>query len=166
MSNTPIVIDDALIAATLRRAHSTLRRRTNHNFHRDAQDNPHRFLNAMLRGTYAAPHRHLRPPKSESFIVLQGEVVVFTFGDRGQITNQYPLGVEGRRGVEIPAGLWHSVVVLSEEAVCYEVKPGPWQPATDKEFAPWAPREGADGWQEYLAGLVRQARRPPSGARA
>jgi len=41
--------------------------------------------------------------------------------------------------------------------VCYEVKPGPYLQANDKEFAPWAPREGDPDAARYLEELVRAA---------
>jgi len=47
---------------------------------------------------------------------------------------------------------------MSPHAVCYEVKPGPYDAATDKEFAPWAPREGDPGALEYLRLLVERVR--------
>ncbi len=110
------------------------------------EDNPHRFLNVMIRGTYIAPHRHGDPPKSESFIVLEGELAFFTFDDDGQITSTHILGRDavGVR-VDIQPGVWHTIAVLSEHVVCFEVKPGPYSAANDKDFAPWAPREGAPG---------------------
>lgn len=149
------LIDEALIDATLERAQSSPRLRTNHNFHASASDNPHRFLNAWVRGTYAAPHRHLSPPKAESFLVLRGEVAVVLFDDRGAITDTIVLGRDGRVGVDLAPGVWHTLLPLSERAVCYEVKPGPYDVTTDKEFAPWAPREGDAEAASYLAFLTR-----------
>ena len=58
------------------------------------------------------------------------------------------------RGIDLRPGLWHSIAALTPVAVCYEVKPGPWDPATDKEFAPWAPEEGSDAASQYLATLL------------
>jgi cupin fold WbuC family metalloprotein len=60
------------------------------------EDNPHRFLNVMIRGTYVTPHRHRDPPKSESFIVLEGELAFFTFDDAGEITSTVVLGRDAR----------------------------------------------------------------------
>jgi cupin fold WbuC family metalloprotein len=113
----------------------------NHNFHSTAQDNPHRFLNVLLRGTYIRPHRHLDPPKSEAFLVLEGLAEVIVFTEQGVISARYRLGGGKLWGLDLAPGLWHTVVALSDRVVCYEVKPGPWEPATDKEFAPWAPHE-------------------------
>ena len=34
------------------------------------------------------------------------------------------------------------------------MKPGPYSQANDKDFAPWAPREGEPGAAEYLERLL------------
>ncbi len=116
-------------------------------------ENPHRFLNVMLRGTYVTPHRHLDPPKAESFLVLEGEIAFFVFDDRGAVTARYILGRE-TVGIDIDPGIWHSLAVLTPEAVCYEVKPGPYSAVNDKDFAPWAPREGDPAAPAYLEKLL------------
>src|SRR5215472_14333894 len=86
------VLDSGLIASLIDRARQSPRLRTNHNFHTSMEDNPHRFLNAMVRGTYIAPHRHHNPAKSETFIVLEGELAFFTFDDAGQVITSHILG--------------------------------------------------------------------------
>jgi cupin fold WbuC family metalloprotein len=148
------LLDEALIESTLAKARSSPRLRKNHNFHASDADGFHRFLNAWVRGTYVAPHRHVTPPKPEAFLVLRGQLVCFVFDDAGRVTERVVLGRDGRHGIDLAAGVWHSLAPLTEEAVCYEVKPGPWDPATDKEFAPWAPREGDPGAASYLASLL------------
>jgi len=163
----PQLIDESLIRKTVDRAKQSPRRRTNYNFHSGPQDNPHRFLNALLRGSYVAPHRHTTPPKSETFVVLEGLLAVFCFDDGGAVTSTHLIGsadgtavprsLQGRpvlRGIDVPAGMWHTVTAISDHAVCLEIKPGPWDPSSDKDFAPWAPREGDPGADEYLADLL------------
>lgn len=150
-------IDGELLARVLEAARASPRRRTNHNFHASAEDNPHRFLNAMLRDTYVRPHRHLHPPKSESFLVLEGELSVFVFDDDGRNLERHDLALHGVRGVDLPPGVWHSLVVRSEHAVIYEVKPGPWDPATDKDMAPWAPPEGHPDAAAFVRELLERS---------
>jgi cupin fold WbuC family metalloprotein len=139
-------------------AASSPRRRMNRNFHEAAADNPHRFLNVLLRGTYIQPHRHCAPPKSETFLVLEGVAEVFLFDDTGAITARYSLGADTPRGrlwgVDIPPSVWHTILPRTERVVCFEVKPGPWEPATDKNFAPWAPAEGSPEATEYCRKLL------------
>jgi cupin fold WbuC family metalloprotein len=148
------LIDAALMRDVLERAKASPRRRMNHNFHPDLAANPHRFLNAWVRGSYAAPHRHLATPKPESFVVLQGELATFIFDDRGDIEKCHVLGRNGVVGIDLAPGLWHTLAALTETAVCFEVKPGPYDAASDKEFAPWAPREGEPGAALYLEKLL------------
>jgi cupin fold WbuC family metalloprotein len=146
-------LDSALFATLIQKASASPRLRVNHNFHHSMEENPHRFMNVMLRGTYVTPHRHWDPPKSESFLVLSGEIVFFTFDDSGQVTQSLVLGRDPI-GVDIQPGVWHTLAVLSEHAVCFEVKPGPYVAANDKDFAPWAPREGSPEAAQYLASLL------------
>jgi cupin fold WbuC family metalloprotein len=147
-------IDDALIERTILRARSSPRLRANHNFHPSHADPTHRFLNAFLRGTYVAPHRHIAIPKPEAFLVLRGELACFLFDEAGNVRARHVLGRNGVLGIDVPPGMWHTLAPATEVAVCYEVKPGPWDPATDKEFASWAPREGEPGAAAYLAALM------------
>jgi cupin fold WbuC family metalloprotein len=107
----------------------------------------------MLRGTYIAPHRHSDPPKAEAFLALEGELAFFTFDDSGRIATAHVLGRDAI-GIDIQPGVWHTLAVLTPHAVCYEVKPGPYSPAKDKDFAPWAPREGDPEAAAYLERLV------------
>jgi cupin fold WbuC family metalloprotein len=146
-------IDSALFEDLVERARQSPRLRTNHNFHGTMEENPHRFLNVMVRGTYVAPHRHLDPPKAESFLVVRGEMAFFTFDDGGAVLSTHRLG-QDPLGVDIGPGIWHSLAVLTPYAVCFEVKPGPYLASNDKDFAPWAPREGDPEAPAYLAGLL------------
>jgi cupin fold WbuC family metalloprotein len=147
------ILDSALVRSLIERARQAPRLRVNHNFHLSLEENPHRFLNVMIRSTYIAPHRHRDPPKAESFLVLEGEVAFFTFDDAGKIATTSILGGDAT-GIDIAPGIWHTLAVLTPYAVCYEVKSGPYVAASDKEFAPWAPREGDVAATAYLNALV------------
>jgi hypothetical protein len=88
--------------------------------------------------------------------VLEGEVAFFTFDDSGNVASLHILGRDAV-GIDIAPGIWHTLAVLSPHAVCYEVKPGPYSAANDKDFAKWAPREGDAGVVAYLEWLAGQA---------
>jgi cupin fold WbuC family metalloprotein len=155
-------IDNRLVDSLIAEAKCSPRKRTNYNFHQTLDENPHRFLNVMLKGSYFTPHRHLNPPKHESFLVLQGEVGFLMFNDQGKVTATHRLSPEGLlgkpgvvMGVDISPGIWHCLVVLSDIAVCYEVKPGPYDPTSDKEFAEWAPLEGGEETEAYSRSLLK-----------
>lgn len=152
------LITDALFETVATSAAASPRRRINHNFHSGAADNPHRFVNLLLRGTYIRPHRHSDPPKSETFLVLEGEADVILFDDAGAVTARHRLGAETRDGrvwgIDIPPGVWHTILPRSARAVCFEVKPGPWEPSSDKEFASWAPPEFDPTAADYAESLL------------
>ncbi len=154
------LLDAALIADVVAAARRSPRKRMNFNFHHHAADNPHRFLNVLLAGTYVTPHRHRQPPKAESFLVLAGRIVCFVFEDDGALRESFTLAADGDdndgQGIDLQPGIWHSIAALSGVAVCYEVKPGPYDPHADKEFAPWAPVEGDPECDAYLQGLLAQ----------
>lgn len=149
------LIHEELIEMVAAKAQQSSRLRMNHNFHSSADANPHRFLNVLLEGTYVRPHRHLDPPKDETFLVLEGAAAVLLFEDSGEIAARYDLGRPSEHGhlwgIDIAAGVWHTIVALSPRVICFEVKPGPWDPATDKDFAAWAPGEQDTGRDAYAA---------------
>jgi cupin fold WbuC family metalloprotein len=158
------LLDEAVFAEAIARAEASPRLRTNHNLHGGDDDPVHRFLNVMHRGTYVTPHRHLSPAKTETFLVLRGRMAVVLFGDDGAVSSIHRLGDASQSAlpccIDLDAGLWHSVVCLEGPAICFEVKPGPWSPATDKDFAPFAPREGVaspEVCRAYLDALLEQA---------
>jgi cupin fold WbuC family metalloprotein len=152
------LITDALFETVAASAAASPRRRINHNFHSGPEDNPHRFVNLLLRGTYIRPHRHSDPPKSETFLVLEGEAQVVLFDDSGAVTARHHLGAASENGrvwgIDIPPGVWHTILPRSARAVCFEVKPGPWEPSSDKEFASWAPAENRADAASYAESLL------------
>jgi cupin fold WbuC family metalloprotein len=151
------LITQSLIEDTLAAAKKSPRLRMNYNFHETFADNPHRFLNAICRGSYCPPHRHVTPPKSETFVVLTGVIAFLLFDCEGSVIGCHRLGENGLYGIDVEPGQYHSIVVLSEQAVCFEVKPGPYTPSADKDFAPWAPREGDSDAGTYLLRLTELA---------
>jgi cupin fold WbuC family metalloprotein len=159
MAKVQLITNDLFQSVAEKAMHSP-RLRMNHNFHSHPSETVHRFLNVLLQGTYVRPHRHIFPPKSETLVLLEGELDLITFENNGAISGRSRLsGTSGEhriRGADIAAGIWHTVVVVTEHAVCFEVKPGPWtNNASDKDFAPWAPTETNPAASSYLVGLTR-----------
>jgi cupin fold WbuC family metalloprotein len=158
-----IKITDAFLDTTSRQAQQSSRRRMNYNFHPNHEASLHRMLNAMEPGTYVQPHKHENPDKFEVFLVLRGRFVVFTFDDAGIITDHIILDAHaGNYGVEIPERTYHTLVSLEQDSVAYEVKAGPYNLLTAKNFAPWAPPEGDSGAKNYLQNLLAHVGLPNS----
>jgi cupin fold WbuC family metalloprotein len=113
-----------------------------------------RMLNAVDPASYVRPHRHADPAKVEIFVALMGRAMVVTFDDQGAIASRLEITAGGPCwGVEIPPGTWHSLVALAPGTVLYEVIEGAYQPASHKDYAPWAPAEGSAEGRRYLEAL-------------
>jgi cupin fold WbuC family metalloprotein len=150
------IIDNNLLDSLTEKARSNPRLRMNHNFHESLDDALNRLLNAMEPGTYVPPHRHLNPDKEEIFIVLRGSTLLLTFDNAGNINNAVKVSpLEGIHGMEIEAGVWHSLIVLEPATVVYEIKRGPYAPLAPENIAPWAFRlEEKDKIARYISGIL------------
>ncbi|PWE01326.1 WbuC family cupin fold metalloprotein [Marinilabilia rubra] len=136
-------------------ASKATRKRKNYNFHFGPADVLQRMLNAFEPGTYVRPHKHENPAKREVFLLLRGRLLMLFFNDGGEVTERITLSAkDGSYGVEVPPGEWHMGISLEKGTVIYELKDGPYDPVNDKEFAPWAPPEGAPEVKEYLENLL------------
>lgn len=159
-----IKIDRKLIEGVMEKAKTAERKRINLNFHKKPDDTLQRMLNAMQPGTYLQPHKHENPDKREVFIALTGRFVVVQFNDDGTIADHIVLD-PGRKefAAEVAERTYHTIICLEPDSVIYELKDGPYNPADDKNFASWAPKEGAADCQRYLNELLKQLNIKPGG---
>jgi cupin fold WbuC family metalloprotein len=113
------------------------------------------MLNAIQPLSYIQPHRHASPPKAESFIVLRGAICFITFSESGEVDGHSVLRAQSTMfGIDIKPGRYHTFFAIEDDTVLFEVKPGPYDAKTDKDFASWAPMEGSEGVAKYLEGLM------------
>ena len=160
MKKKPIVTNDlklygvATLNALSAEAARSPRRRKNLNVHPVLADPVQRLFNAMEPGTYARPHRHARDNGWELMVVVRGTFAVLRFDEAGCVLARVDLRAgDGDCAVEIPAHAWHCVVSLAPGTIMFEVKPGPYSPLEDKDFAAWAPPEGdarAPDWVRWF----------------
>lgn len=149
------LIDRRLLAEVAAEARLAPRRRKNRNFHPNEAYPGHRLLNAIEPDSYVMPHRHLDPDKDESIVCLQGRLGVVVFDPAGTVVRCVALAAGGEVcGVDIPHGVFHSVLALETGTVFFEAKAGPYAPLAEDEKAPWAPAEGSPAVAAYLAGLA------------
>ena len=151
------VIDAGAVTAAVAASRAAPRRRANHNLHPSLDDPIQRFLNVLQPDSYVRPHRHERD-RFELFLVLAGRAAALLFDDFGTPSAAVVLSPAGTRAIEIAGATWHTLLALDPDTVLFEVKPGPYRPLDDKEFAPWAPLEGDPaapalllGWQAAVS---------------
>lgn len=157
------VITTELLDDLLLKARNSPRLRAIHCLHSGDWEHCHRMLNALTPGTYVRPHRHDSDHQSEAFILLRGKLALLIFDDDGKVNFSFSRilsSSDGLLGMDIPPGLWHSLVAL-EDAIIYEVKGHPtggFVLARDKNFAIWSPEEGAPESADYLKKMEDAAR--------
>ena len=129
-----IEINDNLLAALHLKAAASERKRMNQDLRTTAEDGSQRMLNALEVGTEVPVHRHLET--SETTVCLQGclDVVFYDLQPNGDgetnMVEQKRVRLcprEGKYGVQIPLGVWHSVEVY-EPCTIFEAKDGAYQP--------------------------------------
>jgi cupin fold WbuC family metalloprotein len=148
-----VLADDALIGFLKDKARSAHARRARLCAHPAPEADQHDMLIVSHRDTYVAPHRH---PKSESFLVVEGEADLLLFGADGRLARRITMGA-ANSGLpmfyRMPAGRYHSLAIRSEVLVFVESTRGPFSPLNMEE-APWAPKGAdADAGRAYIAAL-------------
>jgi cupin fold WbuC family metalloprotein len=124
---TPDILD-----ALVDEAQASSRRRQNKNIHTDYAEACQRLFNAIEPDSYIRPHRHSLEPRAETMIAVRGLIALVIFDDEGNIIESTRFGACGGEGhavgVEVPPGVWHTVVALESGSVLFEVKAGPFNP--------------------------------------
>ncbi|MCA1802426.1 MAG: WbuC family cupin fold metalloprotein [Rhodothermaceae bacterium] len=124
--------------------------------HRSQEDKVQRLINFLQPGTYIRPHKHPGKHDVESIIVMRGSIQFIIFDDIGFIENHFTLQAGTDESlIDIEPGVWHSFIVLEKDTVIFEVKKGPYNSLTDKEFAFWSPVEYTDEASKWVESMEK-----------
>lgn len=127
------IIDTELLDLVTKEAKESSRLRMNHNFHESLDAKAQRLLNALEPGTQLPVHRHLNT--AETYFVVRGRLNVIFYNENREHVESCELNPQqGKFGVDIPAGQWHTIEVLESGTVIFEVKDGPYTPLEDKDI--------------------------------
>ena len=128
-----MIIDKGLLDEVTAKAKASERLRMNHNFHDSLDAKAQRLLNALEPGTLLPIHRH--PHTAETYLLLRGRIKVLFYNEQKVVTEEFDLNpLEGRYGVHIPKGQWHTLEVLESGSVIFEVKDGPYTPLAPEDL--------------------------------
>ena len=119
-------IDKELLERLFEQAKESPRLRMNYDLRTSSEDTSQRMLNALLPGTEVPIHRH--ETTSETVVCLSGrlEEMIYEEKENGsfqEISRHLLCPSEGKYGIQIPAGAWHTIQVL-EPSVIFEAKDG------------------------------------------
>lgn len=126
-------IDKKLLDEVSVKAKASERLRMNFNLHDSLDAKAQRLLNALEVGTILPIHRHRHT--SETYILLRGKIRVMFYNEIGGETEYFILNPQQENyGVHIPAGQWHTLEVLENDSVIFEVKDGPYTPIEPEDM--------------------------------
>lgn len=126
-------IDKKLLDKVSAKAKASERLRMNFNLHDSLDAKAQRLLNALEVGTILPIHRHRHT--SETYILLRGKIRVMFYNEIGGETEYFILNPQQENyGVHIPAGQWHTLEVLENDSVIFEVKDGPYTPIEPEDM--------------------------------
>ena len=144
-------VDALALDSLLDQAASSPRKRAHQLLHTGPEDTTQRLCIALAKGTYVRPHHHPRNNTWEMLIALRGRMRLVLFDNEGTVTDTHVLSPDGDlTAIELPTGTWHTLIALSERAAFMELKPGPYTPAQNDDFAAWAPAEGDPEAKTFL----------------
>ena len=124
-----MVLNNTLLDKLTRLAIESPRLRINYNLHCSFEDSVQRLLNAIEPGAIIPISRH--PNCSETLILLRGclQVIIYD-NDRNPIETCILDNVSGNKGFHIEKGKWHNVKSIESGTVVFEVREGPYRPAS------------------------------------
>lgn len=129
-----MIISDQIIDNLIAEAKASPRLRKNYNLHASTSDSVQRMFNAMEPGTIVPIHRH--KSVNETMILLRGKMKVIEYDENYSPTSTILDINSGNIGVHIKSCVWHTVEVLEEGTVVFEVKEGPYQPLSEDDIFP------------------------------
>ena len=154
--------DDALFESLTREARLSDRKRAHQVLHATNDDPCHRIFAGLEPGTYVRPHRHQLEGRWEILMGVRGAFLLLLFDDTGEITAHTRVAPAPASvfGIQVPPDAWHCLLCLEPGTIMFEVKPGPFDPSSPREFAPWAPEEASPEAEPFMAQLLRQCGMP------
>ncbi len=132
MSDTAKLLSDDFLDDLAQQAKTSPRLRMHCDMRTSGEDTSQRMLNALEKGTIVPVHRHRYT--TETQLLLRGVIDVTFWDDDGHEIERHRIDPKrGVYGIDIPAGVWHSLEVI-EAGVLFEAKDGAYQPADPKDF--------------------------------
>ena len=124
--NMETIFNQAFLNELLAKAKESPRLRMNFDLRTSSADTSQRMLNALLPGTEVAIHRH--EDTAETVVCLCGRLEEMIYevlpdGTFQEVSRHLLCPSEGKYGIQIPVGAWHTICVL-EPSVIFEAKDG------------------------------------------
>jgi len=150
------ILSDDLLHQLIPQARENPRRRINYNIHTGYEERVQRFLNVLEYESYVRPHQHNKINAWEGFVILKGKLCAHQFNEQGIIMHRTELCENGPVfGIELDSTRAHCITSLSDHAIVFEYKEGPYDPVDDKNFSTWSPDPHSDEASQFTLWLKK-----------
>lgn len=122
-------------------AEKALYRRSRFCAHHDPSKLFHEMINVFCMDSYIRPHKH-PDGKCESYLLIEGELLICFFDDSGNVINQVVLSSYHKNStffLRLNKATWHMQIPLTKYVVFLESYQGPFSRNMDVIEAEWAP---------------------------
>ena len=120
-------LDNELFDSIQEQAEGSPRRRMNYDLRTSSGDSSQRMLNVLMCDTVIPIHRHTET--SETVVICRGAIREEFYDDHGHKTAEFILRAGGDcPAVQIPKGVFHTLVCLENGSVIFEAKDGAYDP--------------------------------------
>ncbi|NLI72886.1 MAG: WbuC family cupin fold metalloprotein [Bacteroidales bacterium] len=127
------LLDTKLLDEITKQAKESPRLRMNYNLHDSLDAKAQRLFNVLEPGTILPIHRHMNT--AETYILVRGRLKVEYYNDEKELLESVILDpLEGKFGLHVPIGQWHTVIPLESGTTVFEVKDGPYAPFKPKDI--------------------------------
>ncbi len=104
--------------------------------HNSSTADLHNMLICQYSNTYIRPHKHLS--KSETYHIVEGEVVLFIFDDEGDVIDQVNMSLQKKILCRIERNYYHTLIPITKYVIFHESRPGPFLKENDSFFPSWS----------------------------
>lgn len=128
-----LLLDTQLLDTITGQAKESPRLRMNYNLHDSLDAKAQRLFNTLEPGTQLPIHRHMNT--AETYILVRGRLKVAYYNANKELTDSVILDPkEGKFGLHVPVGQWHTVTSLESGTTVFEVKDGPYSPLSSEDI--------------------------------
>jgi len=121
--------------------------------HKNNHSKINEMIIALKKGSYIRPHIHPNS-KSESYHVIEGNMIVNVFNKKGKIIKRIKMGpVKSKENFyyRMSKGYYHMPVATSNWCIYHEIYSGPFIKEKDVIFPTWSPKDKhKDGYKHFL----------------
>jgi cupin fold WbuC family metalloprotein len=127
--------------------------------HKDNEDLIHEMIIHFSKDSYIRPHKHIN--KTESYLILEGEVDLIYFNDDGKIIESHSLfsykNAKENQNFYIRTSnmLFHTLYIKSDYLLMLEITNGPFN-KKESIFAEWAPTQEKEEEIKYFLNSLKK----------